>query len=172
MANDIQKFNGSGFGIVVDDGSVKETIRNKHGEVVGEFTFYPHDIGIIDRFNKAVADFNKITEPLEQVNINAEGGADDDAELEALREAEQRLYKSCNYIFGGDVAEAFFGKLHPFSPVNGRFYCEIVIDALGQYISRHFDRETQKVNARVMKYTQGYQPHGKKSGKHKNGKKK
>ena len=172
MANDIQKLNGNGFGIVVDDGSVKETIRNTRGEVIGEFIFYPHDIGIIDRYNKAIADFDKITEPLEQISINAQGGVDDDTELEALHEAEKRLYDACDYIFGGNMSEAFFGKLHPFSPVNGRFYCEIAIDALGQYISRRFDRETRKVNARVEQYTKGYQTHGKKSGKHKGGKKK
>ena len=168
MANEYQDING----IVVDDGSVTEYIRNKSGEVIGQFTFYPHDIGIIDRYNKAIADFDKITEPLQQVSINAQGGVDDDEELEALREAEQRLYKACDYIFGGNMSEAFFGKLHPFSPVNGRFYCEVAIEALGQYISNRFDRETRKVNDRVMKYTKGYEPHGKKSGKHKGGKKK
>lgn len=157
-------------GIVVDDGSVTEYIRNKRGEVIGEFTFYPHDIGIIDRYNKAVADFDKITEPLEQVNIGPDGTAEGD-ELEALREAEKRLYDACNYIFGGNMSEAFFGKLHPFSPVNGRFYCENALEALGQYISRRFDREVDKVNKRVTKYTQGYQPHGHKTGKHKGGKK-
>lgn len=157
-------------GIVVDDGSVTEYIRNKRGEVVGEFTFYPHDIGIIDRYNKAVADFDKITEPLEQVTIKPDGTADGD-ELEALREAEKRLYDACNYIFGGNMSEAFFGKLHPFSPVNGRFYCENALEALGQYISRRFDREVDKVNKRVTKYTQSYQPHGHKTGKHKGGKK-
>lgn len=160
----------SSAGIVVDDGSVTEYIRNKRGEVIGEFTFHPSDLGIIDRYNKAVSDFDKITEPLEQVNVNSDGTADGD-DMEALREAEKRLYDACDYIFGGNMSEAFFGKMHPFSPVNGRFYCENAIEALGQYISRRFDREVDKVNKRVTKYTGNYQPHGYKTGKHKGGKK-
>ncbi|MBR4078225.1 MAG: hypothetical protein IKK17_06435 [Oscillospiraceae bacterium] len=169
MAKDIQKING----IVVDDGSVKETILNKFGEEVGVFYFRPTDVGMVDRYNEIAEKFDKITEPLEQVDINPDGTTDgDDASMEAMREAENRLYEACDYLLGGNFSDAFFGKMKPFSPVNGRFYCEIAIDAVGQYISQQFDRETQKVNHRVLKYTQGYQPHGKKTGKHKGGKKK
>lgn len=171
--NKIKNYPSSETGIVVDDGSVTEFIRNKRGEVIGEFTFYPHDFGIVDRYNKAVADLDKITDPLKSVNINAHGEADDADGLDALREAERRLYDACDYIFGGNMSEAFFGKLHPFSPINGRFYCENALEALGTYISRRFDREVQKVNGRVEKYTRSYQsvpnPHGHRSGKHKGG---
>lgn len=158
-------------GIVIDDGSVTEYIRNKRGDVIGEFTFYPHDVGIIDRYNKAVAEFDKITAPLEYIDMKPDGTAEEGAELNALREAEQRLYEVCDYIFGGDMSKAFFGKLHPFSPVNGRFYCENALEALGKYISQRFGHEVEKVNKRVAKYTESYQPHGQKSGKHKGGKK-
>ena len=168
--DDNKKIIPSNTGIVVDDGSVTEYIRNKSGAVIGEFCFKPTDLGIVDRYNKAIADFDKITEPLEQVDINPDGTADGEDELSALREAEKRLYDACDYIFGGNMSEAFFGKMHPFSPVNGRFYCENAIEALGQYISRRFDREVGKVNSRVSKYTQGYKPHGVKTGKHKDGK--
>lgn len=173
--NKIKNIPSSETGIVVDDGSVTEFIRNRKGEVIGEFTFYPHDFGIVERYNKIVADFDKITAPLNAVSINANGEADDADGLKALREAEHRLYDACNYIFGGNMSEAFFGKLHPFSPINGRFYCENALEALGQYISRRFDREVKKVNSRVEQYTRGYQsapkPHGYRTGKHKGGKK-
>lgn len=156
-----------GFGIVVDDGSVKEVIRNKVGEEIGVFYFRPTDVGIIDRYNKVAGDFEKITAPLENVNINRDGTVDErnEAELAALKEAEARLYEACDYLFGGNLSEAFFGKMHPFSPVNGRFYCENALDAVGQYISRQFDRETKKVANRVNRYTHGYR-----TGKHKGGK--
>ncbi len=151
-------------GIIIDDGSVKETIRNKHGEEIGVFYFRPTDIGIIDRYNKVVANMASITEPLENVNINPDGTADEnnEAEILALKEAEKKLFEACNYLFDGNFAEAFFGKMHPFSPVNGRFYCENAFDAIGKYISRQFDREVAKVNNRVNHYTHGY-----KTSKHK-----
>lgn len=57
--------------IIIDDGSVKVPIRNKHGEQIGEFSFRPTDIGIVDRFNSVAAEFDRIVEPLESVNIKA-----------------------------------------------------------------------------------------------------
>ena len=80
------------------------------------------------------------------------------------RIALQYAYK--HKLFGGNMSEAFFGKMHPFSPINGHFYCENALSAVGAYISRQFDREVKKVNSRVERYTHGYR-----TGKHKGGKK-
>lgn len=153
-------------GITVDDGSVEVPIHNKRGEQIGVFYFRPTDIGIVDRFNSLAADFDKITAPLESVNIRPDGTVDEknEAELAALKQAEQNLYAACDALFGGNMSEAFFGQMHPFSPVNGHFYCENALDAVGSYISRQFAREVKKVNARVEKYTHGYR-----TGKHKDG---
>lgn len=155
-------------GIVVDDGSVRESIRNKHGDEIGVFYFRPTDIGIIDRYNKVAADFDKITAPLENVNINPDGTVDEknEAEMAAMNEAEAKLFEACDFLFGGNMSEAFFGKMHPFSPVGGRFYCENALDAVGKYISKQFDSEVTKINNRVNRYTHGYR-----TGKHKDGKK-
>lgn len=149
-------------GIVVEDGSVQESIRNKYGEEIGVFCFRPTDIGIIERYNKVAEDFDKITAPLEKLNIQTDGTVDDEneAEVKAMQEATERLYDACNYLFGGNMAEAFFGKMHPFSPVNGRFYCENALDALGKYISNQFDSEVKKVNRRVSRYTGAYHKRG------------
>lgn len=159
------KFNG----ITVDDGSIEVPIRNLQNEIIGSFVFRPTDIGIIERYNKVVGDFDKITEPLESVNINPDGTVDekDAAEMAAMKEAEQRLYDACNYLFGGNFAEAFFGTMHPFSPIKGHFYCENALNVVGKYISAQFDREVKQVNSRVERYTHGYR-----TGKHKGGKKK
>nr|DAQ24262.1 MAG TPA: tail assembly chaperone [Caudoviricetes sp.] len=153
--------------IIVDDGSVRVPIRNKQGDEIGVFMFRPTDIGIVDRFNSMTAEFDKIVEPLENVNIRADGTVDEknEAEFSALREAEQKLYAACDKLFGGNMSDAFFGKMHPFSPINGRFYCENALEAVGRYISRQFDREVKKVNVRVERYTHGYR-----TGKHKGSK--
>jgi len=160
-----------GLNITIDDGSERVPINNKLGEEIGVFVFRPTDVGMVDRYNKIVGDFEKITEPLEGVNINADGTADEDneAEFTALAEAEKRLYDACDYLFGGNMSEAFFGKMHPFSPVKGRFYCEQALELVGQFISKQFARETARINSRVDKYTHGYSA---KTGKHKGGKRK
>lgn len=160
----IQNINN--LGIVVDDGSVAVPIKNKQGDEIGVFYFRPTDVGIIDRFNALAAEFDEITAPLENVNINPDGTAaqNDEAEVSALHEAEQRLYAACDKLFGGNLSEAFFGQMHPFSPIGGKFYCENALEAVGNFISRQFAREVKKINSRVEQYTHGYR-----TGKHKGG---
>ena len=154
--------------IVVDDGRERVPINNKFGDEIGVFYIRPTDIGIIDRYNKVAKDFEQITAPLERVNINPDGTVDEknDAEKAAMDQAVKNLYEACDYLFDGNMSEAFFGKMHPFSPVKGRFYCEIALNAVANFISRQFDREVSKVNNRVERYTHGYR-----TGKHRNGKK-
>ena len=147
--------------ITVDDGSVRVPINNVMGEEIGVFYFRPTDIGIIDRYNSMIGKFDEITAPLENVSISADGTAEDLAnseEVQALHEAEKRLYAVLNEMFGGNMAEAFFGKMHPFSPVNGNFYCENAIEAVGAFISKQFEVATDKMNKKVAKYTKGYKP--------------
>ena len=156
--------------IIVDDGSVKVPIHNKQNDEIGVFYFRPTDIGIVERFNNLVDEFEKVTKPLENVDIKADGTVDENNEVAvtAMSEAEARLFAACDKLFGGNMSEAFFGSMHPFSPINGRFYCENVLNAVGAYISKQFARETKKINSRVEHYTHGYRA---RTGKHKNGKK-
>lgn len=150
--------------ITVDDGSKRVPIKNTNGEEIGVFSFRPTDIGIIERFNKMAESFDTIIEPLNAVDSDFDGDPDtlEGAQLEALKEAEMRLYNAVNELFGGDVAGAFFGSMHPFSPVGGNFYCENVLHAVGEFISAEFDAETKKMNARVEKYTNRAQRRAKK----------
>ena len=161
MADEIKKV---GLSIVVDDGYQRIPINNKYGDEIGVFYFNPTDIGIIERYNKLAETFNAITEPLEAVEA-AHGGTDEEIEarqMEALEEAKERLYDAVDKLFGGNAAEAFFGSVHPFSPVDGKFYCEIVLETVGQFISEQFDVETKKMSARVEKYTNRAQRRAKK----------
>lgn len=152
MADEVKKMS---LGIVVDDGYQRVPITNKYGEEIGVFKFNPTDIGIIERYNKLADSFDRITEPLEAVQTGeeSEDGAIDTKQAEALAEAKERLYAAVDELFGGNAAEAFFGKTHPFSPVDGSFYCETVLQAVGKFISAQFDVETKKMSARVEKYT-------------------
>ena len=150
--------------ITVDDGRIAVPINNTNGEKVGVFYFNPTDIGIVERFRDASDGFDAVVEPLN----NLSEGSTEEEQMVALKEAEQRLYALCNKLFGGNFAEAFFGSINPFSPIDGKFYCENALNAVSEFVSRQFDKETSKVNSRVEKYTQDYQ---KKSGKHKDGRK-
>ena len=143
------------FAITVDDGSRRVPILNMDGEEIGAFHFHPTDIGIIDRYNRMAEQFDAITEPLEGLNLAEDGSADLTAPevMNALGEAERRLYEAVNGLFGSDgAAAAFFGTMHPFSPVNGEFYATQVLQKVGQFIGQQFDTETKAMSKRAKKY--------------------
>ena len=157
MADEITKTNNSAE-IIIDDGSERVSIKNQHGKEIGVFYFRPTDMGIISRYNKIAKEFDSITEPVEQVDIGPEGTVEDTSDEEAvasLKLAEDRLYEAVDYLFDGNMSEAFFGHMNPFSPIGGKFYAEIALEAVGNFISCRFDTEIEKVTKRTAKYTKG-----------------
>ena len=151
--------------IVVDDGTVEVPITNTIGEQVGVFHFRPTDFNIVKRFNKISEEFGDVVNPLINANIGVNGEGEDAESIKILNEAEEKLFELVDYLFDGNAAEAFFGKMHAFSPVDGKFYCEHVLNAVGEFISRQFDKEIKSITTRVDKYTHGYR-----TGKHSKGK--
>lgn len=150
------KIKNIGLNITVDDGYQRVPINNKYGDEIGVFYFNPTDVGIIERYNRMAETFDAITEPLNAI----QNGPDDDddtieaRQIEALNQAKERLCEAVDELFGGNAAEAFFGKVNPFSPVDGMFYCENVLQAVGRFINDQFDTATKKMSARVAKYTE------------------
>jgi hypothetical protein len=151
--------------LVVDDGSITVPIKNTLGEKIGEFKFRPTDFNMVKRYNEISSKFADVVKPLIDANITPEGEGADEESVKILNEVENNLFELVDYLFDANMAEAFFGKMHPFSPVDGKFYCENVLNVVGDFIARKFDSEINKISARVDKYTHGY-----KTGKHKNGK--
>lgn len=143
------------FAITVDDGSRRVPIMNMDGEEIGAFRFHPTDIGIIERYNRMAEQFDAITEPLDGLDV-PEGGEmalTDPKLVNALGEAQGRLYDAVNRLFASDgAAEAFFGKMHPFSPVNGEFYATQVLEKVGAFIGAQFDTETKAMSKKAKKY--------------------
>ena len=142
--------------IQVDDGLQRVPIVNTFGDEIGVFFFRPTDVGIIRRYDALAGKLADIAKPLEALSITADGEAEDDRSAEVLAKAEEQLYEAVDELFGGNFAEAFFGKMNPFSPVGGRFYCEGVIEAVGAFIEKQFDAEVSKISRKVGKYTGKY----------------
>ena len=143
------------FAITVDDGSRRVPILNTDGEEIGAFRFHPTDLGIVARFNRLADQFDAITAPLDGVELDANGEADitDPKLVEALAEANGRLYAAVNELFGSeDAAEAFFGRMDPFSPVNGELYVTQVLQKVGAFINAQFHAETKALSKRAKKY--------------------
>ena len=143
------------FAITVDDGARRVPILNMDGEEIGSFRFHPTDIGIIERYNRLAEQFDAISEPLEGLSVPEGGEMDltDPKLVAALTEAESRLNAAVNKLFGSDgAAEAFFGRMHPFSPVNGEFYATQVLQKVGAFIGAQFDTETRAMSKKAKKY--------------------
>lgn len=141
--------------ITVDDGSRRVPIMNTQGEEIGAFVFRPTDVDIIDRYNRMAERFDDVTEPLAALGADTKAAPDisDPRYSEALREASKRLYAAVNELFDSpDAAEAFFGHMSPFSPVNGEFYCLQVLAQVGQFISAQFDTETKAMSKKARRY--------------------
>ena len=137
--------------ITVDDGLRLIPVNNKMGQQIGVFAFRPTDVDMISRFNEMARRWDdEVTKPLEAL-----GDAPDVTvpEVEAaLQKVKEKLFTLCDYAFGGNMSEAFFGSMNPFSPVDGGLYCENAMEAVGAFLSKQFDTETAKIHKRVAKY--------------------
>ena len=156
------------FEIVVDDGAVEVPIYNTLKEQIGLFRFRPTDFNIIKRYREIAEKFSDVTEPLVDANIDTNGEGADKESVKILEEAQEKVFELVDYLFDGNAAEAFFGKMNPFSPVGGKFYCEQALGAIGDFINKQFDAELTSVSSRVEKYTHGYKA---RTSKHKDGRK-
>ena len=139
--------------LVVDDRKISVPVVNRSGEQIGVFSFDPLDIGMVERYNEVS---EKFTQALQ--NIQTGGG------LDALNEAGDKIIEFLDYVTGGNSREAFFSKIHPLSPQNGRFYCEQVFEVIGAFIRQSFEAEGAMIGKRVSDHTHGYR-----TGKHAKG---
>lgn len=129
--------------IIIDDGSVKVPIRNKHGEQIGEFSFRPTDIGIVDRFNSVAAEFDKIVEPLESVNIKPDGTVDEQKPPPRVMDWEQDesiMFPAVNKVAGFEVRSARYVHWWTFMG----YYMEISDGVFAQVLNLRLKRAKGK----------------------------
>lgn len=165
MANEVIKNINQ---IDIDDGLELIEIHNKRGDKIGEFYFSPTDVGIVDRYNTAIQKFEEAILPMLNEDDSAEAPDNPEAFVETLNTVKDRLFETMDYLFNSNVSEAFFSKINPFTIIGGYFYCEKVLEAIGQFITQRLNVEVKHLNERTAKYTHGYTA---RTGKHKDGKK-
>lgn len=138
------------FELVVDDGTESVPVKNKFGKVIGEMTFKPTELTRMwQRYKEKENDFADMNQFMKDLPENA---GDDDVG-NAMLKAEEAFYADMDYVFGADVYKAFFVETSPFSPVDGKFYAENVMDVLINFMSARIDIEQKRVSKRMKKYT-------------------
>ena len=143
----------------IDDGTKEYVFKNKFNQEIGKIHFRGGDISIIDRYNSLLNDFDSIVAPLVGVNLKDDGTVSDDGSSKfdegwkVIKGVEAELIKRINAIFDSDDAENLFAKRNAFSTINGVFYVEKVIQALGNIVAQEMSEETAKSQKRFDKYT-------------------
>lgn len=136
--------------IPIVDGRKHYQLTNEAGEVVADFHITPTDAGIFERLSKMEDEINDIVKPVEDV------GEDFDLVKygDIAEQVKDRMFAAINKVFGEDVAGQLFARVHPLSPVEGRFYFDRVMEAVGSLIEAAMETETAQFNGeKVKKYT-------------------
>ena len=153
----IVNFDG-GIKGVVDDGTQAIPIENKFGKKICTIYVRPGDLSIIDRYNEVEKRLPAIVEPLKDMGIKNDGTAEFEKDWNILKEVEASLYKELNYLFDMDEAAEIFATRNPFSSVNGTFFCEIIIEVIGDIIANGVQAESEQVQRRTEKYLDDLKP--------------
>ncbi len=138
--------------IQIDDGTREYEIQNKYGETICKLHFRPSDLSLLNRWQDMQASFAETIKPIEELDINADGTAADDAGIEALRKADARFREALGKLIDSRDVGAIFEKRNPFSSVGGRFFAENVIAMLDGIISKALAEEAEAARKRTAKY--------------------
>lgn len=138
--------------IMIDDGTKAYDLVNNYGKKICTVYFRPSDLSIIDRYHKVQDTLPEITEPLQNLNINADGTAAFETGWDALKQAEEKLIAKLDWLFDMSDAASIFATRNPFSRVGGRFFCAVVLDALGELIEQEVTKEVKASQERMAEY--------------------
>lgn len=137
---------------IVDDGTREIPLVNKYGKLICNVYIRPADFSIIDRYNDLMKDFDKVVEPLKELNIRNDGTAEFEKDWEKLKKVESELKSRINALFDMEEADEIFAKRNAFSSVGGQFFAERVLNALGEVIAEAIEEESRASKKRMAKY--------------------
>lgn len=149
MSNKLVKTNQyNSNDITIDDGSRVYNIRNKRGELIGQFTFVPSDLGVADRYRHAVKAFDELQQQIENTP---------DITDEIMGDIKVKMMNEIDAAFGANVSESFFKTTGPFTLLaDGDIFVVHIFDCLKTVIEKETGTRLEKVKSRASKYTQKY----------------
>lgn len=137
---------------IVDDGTREIPILNKFGKLICKVHIRPADFSIVDRYNDLMKDFDEVVKPLAELGIKPDGTAEFEKDWSTLKGIESALKERINALFDMDEADEIFAKRNAFSSVGGQFFCERVLNALGDVIVEAIEEESKASRERMEKY--------------------
>ena len=138
--------------IRIDDGTKEYKIENQYGKEICRIHFRPADLALLDRFENISSTLQDALKPLQDRVLKSDGSPADDKGWEALKEAEAAVIAKFNELLDTDDLGDIFKTRSPFSSVGGRFFCEIILAAIGEVIVKEIEKEAAATQKRLAKY--------------------
>ena len=139
---------------VIDDGTREITLENPYHEVIATLRLRLSDISIVDRYRATVKELEKAIVPLKNISTKADGTAEFEQDWDLLKQVEADVIQRLNDLFDIKNAADIFKARNAFSAINGEFFVEKVLAALGQVIQQKVSEEAIKTQERTEKYTE------------------
>ena len=138
--------------LVIDDGTRAIPVENQYGQPICTIHIRPADISILDRYTAMRDGLTEMLKPLEGIGLNADGTAEFEKDWEKLKAVEAAFIERLNNLLDTTESARIFENRNPFSAVGGRFFCENVLDAMGDLIAKAIEDEAAQTQKRIAKY--------------------
>lgn len=142
----------------LDDGLESFMINNDKDRVI---RFNPSDPNLLQRYHQAMKDIDDAKDKIGgdiQLDPNGEPVEDDPtgAVAATLRETDDTIRKSLNYMLNADVYDTVFGRQSPFCMIKGEYLFEKFLNCIGPVIKDAIAESVKASEARKNKYLKGY----------------
>ncbi len=125
------------------------------GNVLTTISFNPSDINIVRRYEEVMRSLTEL-----KFKFRNRTAKTDLAKL--LDEVDAITYEKVDYLLNAKVSDKIFSVMGPFSPLeSGKFYVEVVLNAIGQIIKTENEKHSKQVEAAINKHTAKYRNKGK-----------
>ena len=119
------------------------------GNILCSFSFNPADVDIVERYDKAMADFESKIKDIKN--------SETESFVEQSKKIKKLAYDMVDEIFNADIASKFFSIMSPLTPMeDGTLFLEDVITKIGKVIEKEVGARVKKADLRISKHTAKY----------------
>ena len=132
--------------IKVSTGLKVYDIEDENGNVRGQISFNPSDLGFYDRATQFYDDMQTMVDSIEN--------DDSIVGMEKVSAADKMMKEKLNQLFDDENAsKVVFGNQNCFNTLNGVSFVERFLNAFMPIIKKEFEKEQKNSQKRIEKYT-------------------
>lgn len=136
--------------ITITSGLKTYDLVNEKKELLGQITFNPSDMNIVNRHQEVIKSLNELKKELSNKSENKSA-------YEQIEELDNIVYEKFDYLFGAKVSDVIFSIMGPFSVLeSGQLFFEHVLNAISAVIEADANKKAKKALSKIKKYTQKY----------------